>query len=106
MPREHRSHRGYAQRVCGDGTTRAEHESEQYRFLRRLGRMIRTIVCGKGCGKSFEMQKQLHMNPQEYQKYMQDLSKILEESKKRQEQQKKFQWLLWYVYYREEGVFY
>jgi|WetSurMetagenome_2_1015567.scaffolds.fasta_scaffold1486974_2 hypothetical protein len=68
--------------------------------------MIHTIIWGKGCGKSYEMQKQLHMTPEEYQQATQNFNKILEESKKRQEQQKQLQWLLWYLYYREEGLFY
>ena len=68
--------------------------------------MIHTITCGKGCGKSYEMQKKLRMAPEEYRRVMQNLDKILEESKKRQEEQKQLQWLLWYCYYRESGLFY
>lgn len=71
------------------------------------GMMQETIfVCGKGCGKSYETMKRMNLTPEEYQKCVKNFDTMLEDAKRRSEQQKQLQWVLWYLYYREEGLFY
>jgi len=64
------------------------------------------MIYSRGYGKSYEAMKRMGLTPQEYQKSIENFDKILEEAKNRSEQQKQLQWLLWYLYYKEEGLFY